>query len=914
MTLLSVYVGNDAAAYTAFEGWLGSGADGVHGVVGGANWKDFTSSAQWMVDKVWNTIDDQVFWSVPLIVDDGKATLAAAADHDYDAYYLSVARTLAASRAGDDGPIYIRTGWEFNGDWFPWSAAGKEADFIGAYRAFVDAFRSVSDRFAFEWNVNESYGPMDPAKAYPGDDYVDIIGMDFYWDTRWNSSNPDQAWASMVNRPYGLAWLEDFAAEHGKPTAYSEWGVETNNAAPYLAHVKEWFEDHDVVYQSYWNSDAAFAGKLSDDSLPLTGTAYRDLFGDAEASTDNPVKPAEDPVPVVPPASAAAKHFASGTVAAEAWNGTAGNDQYTSNGGGDTMTGGAGDDIYILSAGNDRVVELAGGGIDTVKTWMTGYVLPDQVENLIMTGHGWTTGTGNALANRITGNDAPNTIDGGAGNDFLTGDAGRDTFIIHAGGGNDIITDFQGDLAGDTIRLEGFGFASFSALLAASTQTGADLVIDLGAGQSLTLLGVQRSALLVGNVMLPVLAPVPVVVPVTPSPTITAKSWFGTAGNDTYTSTGLGDTIRGELGDDLYILSSIDDRVIELAKGGVDTVQTWLNTFVLPENVENLIMIGTGWSTGTGNALNNQITGNAAPNTIDGASGNDRLTGGAGNDTFIIRLGDGSDTITDLQSDAGSGDIIQLQGFRLSSFADVMDVANQKGSDVIVSLAAGQTLTLQQTKIASLHADDFSFDPGAYASAAAKKFFTGTVAAETWKGTTGNDQYTSNGGGDTMTGGDGDDTYVLSVLGDRVVELAGGGIDTVKTWMNNYVLPGHVENLILTGNGWTTGTGNALANRITGNDAPNTIDGGAGDDVLTGGGGRDTFIIGHGEGSDTITDFRTKAGAGAVSDLLLFEGFGPGAAISHVGDAWKITTADGEVTSLILTGVTALGAGDYLWG
>ncbi|MDB5375529.1 MAG: hypothetical protein JWP04_4171 [Belnapia sp.] len=912
MTLLSVYVGNDPTAYTAFESWLGRNADGVHGVVGGATWQDFTSSAQWMVNKLWNKIDDQVFWSVPLIVADGKATLAAAADHDYDAYYLSVARTLAASRADDDGPIYIRTGWEFNGDWFPWSAAGKEADFIGAYRAFVDTFRSVSDRFLFEWNVNESYGSMNPAKAYPGDDYVDIIGMDFYWDTNWNSSNPAEAWESMVSRKYGLAWLEDFASAHGKPTAYSEWGVETDNAAPYLAKVKQWFDSHNVVYQSYWNSDAAFEGKLSDGGLPAAGDAFRSLFGTTGGATDNGAG-GKDTVTLVPSVGGSPKHLVTGTAAAENWKGTTGNDQYTSNGGGDTMTGGAGDDIYIVSASTDRVVELTGGGIDTVKTWLNNYVLPGNVENLLLAGHGWTTGTGNALANRITGNDARNTIDGGVGNDFLTGGDGQDSFIIRAGEGSDTIADFQvGKTAGDYIRLEGFGFISFDAVLAVSTQNGADLLIRLGSSQSLTLLGTQRSDLVAENVILPVVAQVPVVVPATPTSTM-AKSWVGTVGNDIYTSSGAGDTIKGGFGDDFYIISGLTDRVVELAKGGTDTVQTWINHYVLPDNVENLSLTGADWTTGTGNALANRIIGNDAPNTIDGSAGDDTLTGGKGNDRFILRAGEGSDTITDFHAGSGAGDVIQLQGFRLSSFEDIAAATSQKGGDVIISLGAGQTLTLQHTTIATLHADDFIFNPGAYASATAKQIFIGTSAAEKWKGTAGNDQYTSNGGNDTMAGGTGDDTYVLSSGSDRVVELPGGGIDTVRTWLGRYVLPGNVENLVLTGHGWTTGIGNASANRITGNDAPNTIDGGAGDDILTGGSGRDTFIMGLGDGSDIITDFQTRALAGNNGDLLRLEGFGPGAALTHVDELWKITTTGGAVTMLTLTGVTALSAADYVW-
>jgi beta-mannanase len=136
----------------------------------------------------------------------------------------------------------------------------------------------VSNRFVFEWNVNIGDTGMNPETAYPGDAYVDIIGMDFYWNTQWDPADPIQAWNSMLNRSYGLAWHQRFAAAHGKRTSYSEWGVMSNNAGPYIEKAKEWFASHPVVFQTYWNSNAAFPGKLSDNQYPNTGAAYRAAF------------------------------------------------------------------------------------------------------------------------------------------------------------------------------------------------------------------------------------------------------------------------------------------------------------------------------------------------------------------------------------------------------------------------------------------------------------------------------------------------------------------------------------------------------------------------------------------------------------------------------------------------------------
>jgi beta-mannanase len=120
---------------------------------------------------------------------------------------------------------------------------------------------------------------MNPEIAYPGDDVVDIIGMDFYWNTQWDPTDPAAAWDSMRTRTYGLEWHQTFAATHGKPTAYSEWGVMADDAAIYIQSVDAWFTAHDVVYQTYWNSDTAFQGKLSSGQYPVTGAAYKAAFG-----------------------------------------------------------------------------------------------------------------------------------------------------------------------------------------------------------------------------------------------------------------------------------------------------------------------------------------------------------------------------------------------------------------------------------------------------------------------------------------------------------------------------------------------------------------------------------------------------------------------------------------------------------
>jgi hypothetical protein len=278
-TMLGVYVGNTPSDVLTFEAWLGKPVDGVLGYTGHADWQDYDGSVGWAAG-LWRELNRKILWSVPLIPI--GASLDEAARGDYDSHYVKAARTLATFRL-QDSVLYIRTGWEFNGDWFPWSAIGKEQSFIDAWRHFVTSFKSVSGRFRFDWCPNFGESGMNPEDAYPGDDYVDIIGMDIYDETIWcKIINNEARWDYNLKEPYGLYWHRDFAAMHHKPMSYPEWGIGGNGSGdnPYfIEKMHEWCKVNKVVYQTYWNSDAAYPGKLSDDQYPNAAAKYREIFG-----------------------------------------------------------------------------------------------------------------------------------------------------------------------------------------------------------------------------------------------------------------------------------------------------------------------------------------------------------------------------------------------------------------------------------------------------------------------------------------------------------------------------------------------------------------------------------------------------------------------------------------------------------
>ncbi|MCC6828157.1 MAG: hypothetical protein IT550_08010 [Novosphingobium sp.] len=638
MTLNSVYIANNAGDVLAAEDWLGGNLDAIQLVGGFANWWDWSNSPSWIASQVQGTSPD-VLWSIGLIP--WGASLAEAAKGSYNDKYLALAQNLASIYQSDD-QIHIRLGWEFNGKgWFPWSAQGKEADYVGAFRQFVDAFRSVSDKFVFEWTPNAGSMGMDVAAAYPGDDYVDVIGMDFYYNIAWDPADPLAAWNWYVKQPYGLQWQQDFATAHGKQTAIGEWGVNSDTAGPFIALAAKWFEDHGMLYQNYWNSNADFAGTLSSGQYPTAAAAFLAAFGQAitvPSDTSTPLTLTGSDI-----ADALAGHDGNDTIHGNGGNdllgGGAGNDALYGDAGDDTldggegddildggagadsMTGGRGNDVYYVDNVLDRVIEAVGsdGGVDTVFSSVSYDLLGTAVEVLQLTGSANLNAFGNAQANTLIGNAGNNVLDGRAGADAMQGGAGNDTYYV--------------DDAGDTvIELAGEGtdtvYASVSYDLAGiSVET-----LQLTGTGNISATGNDAANTLIGN-----------------------------SGSNVLDGRGGADVMQGGAGDDVYFVDNVGDKVIELQgkAQGYDKVYASVSHSLAATFVEYLELTGTGNINADGNSQINTLVGNAGDNRINGKGNNDTLTGNGGNDTFIVANA-GNVTITDF----GKGDLLDLSRYK----------------------------------------------------------------------------------------------------------------------------------------------------------------------------------------------------------------------------------------------------------
>ena len=182
-----------------------------------------------------------------------------------------------------------RLGWEMNGTWFAWNGTGDPLAWVGAYRHAVTALRSVpGEQFSFDWSI--AVGATDPARLYPGDGYVDLVGGDLY-DVSSTTRASDHAavWRELLSQPYGLDWLAGFSAQHGKRISLAEWGLSERcdgngggDDPAYIERMHGWMDAHDVAYEAYFDTlDRSICATFAIDSgsFPKAAARYKALFG-----------------------------------------------------------------------------------------------------------------------------------------------------------------------------------------------------------------------------------------------------------------------------------------------------------------------------------------------------------------------------------------------------------------------------------------------------------------------------------------------------------------------------------------------------------------------------------------------------------------------------------------------------------
>jgi beta-mannanase len=122
--------------------------------------------------------------------------VAGIASGAHDDHLHAWAEGLAASGM----PVYLRFAHEFNGDWYPWCPARGTApeQYVAAWRHLHDVFgRAGAANVRWIWSPDAAAQTDVPLRAwYPGDDYVDVVGIDGY---NWGTTRPWSVWTSAVD-------------------------------------------------------------------------------------------------------------------------------------------------------------------------------------------------------------------------------------------------------------------------------------------------------------------------------------------------------------------------------------------------------------------------------------------------------------------------------------------------------------------------------------------------------------------------------------------------------------------------------------------------------------------------------------------------------------------------------------------
>lgn len=225
-------VGRLPAVWSIYQGWTG--------------WNQFPVSSARRASQMGGRL--MVTWE-PWSgeVRDTSWSCRAVAGGGYDAYIRQYARAVKSSGV----PILIRLAHEMNGDWYPWGTAyvsdgarnngNSPADYVAMWRRVVRIFRvEGATNASWVWAPNIVYQNQvnsierqraDLEDLYPGDDWVDWIGLSVYND---GARRPWRSFAQLFDGSYRMV-----TALCDKPMMIAELGV-TEQGAPNGQSKAQW--------------------------------------------------------------------------------------------------------------------------------------------------------------------------------------------------------------------------------------------------------------------------------------------------------------------------------------------------------------------------------------------------------------------------------------------------------------------------------------------------------------------------------------------------------------------------------------------------------------------------------------------------------------------------------------------------
>ena len=264
-----------------FSAWLkGAPLQVGHTYLPGYHWSDIEGSvsllapwAQWRLAEP----DRMLVLAVPMQqANEGnlsdsqvRSLIRQGASGAFDSHFLELARRLVALGATD---TVITLGWEMNGTTYSSRCAPDPTDWQTYWRRIVTAMRSVPGQaFRFDFDPTRGTDDIPWTQCYPGDDVVDVIGMDSY------DLSPGRTFDDYVTEPYGLQQQVEFAAAHHKPVSYPEWGLFQYGDDPtYVQQMLDWITTHDTLYQTI--TDYCPHGVWRCTGNPRSGQVFREAL------------------------------------------------------------------------------------------------------------------------------------------------------------------------------------------------------------------------------------------------------------------------------------------------------------------------------------------------------------------------------------------------------------------------------------------------------------------------------------------------------------------------------------------------------------------------------------------------------------------------------------------------------------
>ncbi|MGA4840797.1 glycoside hydrolase family 26 protein [Streptomyces sp. G45] len=221
-----------------------------------------------------------------------RSLLRRGAAGEFDEHYRVLARRLVDLGVPD---TVVVLGWEMNGTTYTHRCGPDPQSWKAYWRRIVTAMRSVpGQKFRFDFTPSRGRDAVPWPECYPGDDVVDVIGMDSYDQPRGMSFD------EQVSEPYGLKFHVDFARAHKKPVSYPEWGLFRNgDNAEYMRRMLAWMDEHQPLYNTL--TDYCPHGVWQCEDNPRSADVYRSLLkGRGQEQAPKPTEPVRPTEPVKP--------------------------------------------------------------------------------------------------------------------------------------------------------------------------------------------------------------------------------------------------------------------------------------------------------------------------------------------------------------------------------------------------------------------------------------------------------------------------------------------------------------------------------------------------------------------------------------------------------------------------------------